>query len=143
VSRRTLSWRLLALAAAAVLPSCARSPKVALYPVRGQVFVAGKPAVGAAVVFHPRPEGPEALRPSGVVSEDGSFTLGTYAPGDGAPPGQYDVAIAWFADHSQADPKTGEVPVKLSPHYADPATSRLQATVNEGPNEIPAFNLAK
>jgi hypothetical protein len=144
VSGRACILRSLALAAAlAPLGSCSQGPKAALHPVRGQVFVAGRPAVGASVVFHPRPAGPESLRPSGVVGEDGSFTLGTYAPGDGAPAGEYDVAIAWFGDRTRADPKTGEVPLQLSPQYADPTTSRLRATVKEGPNEIPAFKLAK
>src|SRR5262249_23227621 len=117
---------------------------VALHPVRGQVFVAGKPAVGAVVVFHPVDSpAADAPKPSGRVTADGSFTLSTYVPGDGAPAGDYAVAIAWFGDGAQADPVTGERPMKLAPHYADPSTSRLSARIKDGPNAVPAFKLPK
>src|SRR5262249_23178376 len=55
-------------------------------PPRGQVFVGGKPAEGAVVVLHPvgATKG-DAPKPSGRVGADGSFTLSTVEPGDGAP----------------------------------------------------------
>src|SRR5262249_20625009 len=100
--------------------------------------------VGAIVVLHPlEPPAPGSRPPSGRVETDGSFTLSTFVPGDGAPAGDYRVAIAWLADVSRADPVTGEVPRKLAPRYADPKTSDLRAQVKEGPNELPPFQLSK
>jgi hypothetical protein len=123
--------------------SCGGSEN-ALYPARGQVFVRGKPAEGAIVVLHPQDDPAlNAPRPSGRVGADGSYVLGTRGPGDGAPAGKYNVAIAWIADGSQPNPQTGEVPVKLAPIYADPRTSGLRADIKEGPNDIPAFRLDK
>jgi hypothetical protein len=122
-------------------PSC--GPKVKLYAARGQVFVAGKPAEGAVVVLHPVPAAPGAPTPSGRVAADGSFTLGTFQAGDGAPAGDYVVAIAWRGDVARANPVTGEVPTKLSPTYADPAQSPLRARITEGANDIPAFHIPR
>ena len=125
-----------------LVSSC--SARVALHPVRGKVLVAGKPAVGAIVVLHPLEPPALGLRPpSGRVEADGSFTLSTLVAGDGAPAGEYRVAIAWLGDVSKADPVTGEVPVKLAPRYADPKTSDLRAHIKEGPNELPPFQLTK
>jgi hypothetical protein len=127
---------------AVLFAGCGSRPR--LHPVRGQVFVAGKPAHGAIVVFHLLDStSPDAPKPSGRVGPDGSFTLSTFAPGDGAPPGEYGVAIAWLDDASSANPVTGELPVKLSPRYAQPATSQLRARVEERANDIPAFRLDK
>jgi hypothetical protein len=116
----------------------------ALYPARGQVFVRGQPAEGAVVVLHPLDDAPlNAPKPSGRVGADGSFVLGTRAPGDGAPAGKYGVAIAWIDKDARPDRRTGELPVKLAPVYADHHTSGLSAEVHEGPNDIPAFRLDK
>jgi hypothetical protein len=120
------------------------SNAVRVHPVRGQLFVAGQPAVGAVVVFHPlNPSGPAAPHPSACVGPDGSFMLTTYARKDGAPAGAYAVAVAWFGDVSQANPVTGDLPVKLSPSYGNAAVTPLRAEVKNGPNVIPAFNLPK
>src|SRR5947209_6748196 len=52
---------------------------VPCYPVRGQVFVNGKPAAGATVVFHAEGDaGPNAVQPSAVVEADGSFALRSF-----------------------------------------------------------------
>ncbi len=138
--------RLLAGSAAvvAVLLFCSCNSQGKLHPVHGQVIVAGKPAEGALVVFHRIGEtSPDYPKPSGQVDADGSFTLGTYAAGDGAPVGEYIVAIAWLGDVAQANPVTGEIPTKLSARYAEVKSSPLRAQVKEGPNEIPAFQLPK
>lgn len=130
------------LPAALCCASC--SSQQTLYPVQGKVFFAEKPAHGAVVVFHPaNDKSPRARRPSGVVDEKGSFTLGTYSPGDGAAAGEYLVAIAWLEDRSKRDPATGEVPNKLPNRYADPETSKLRVTIKEGPNDLEPFQLTR
>ena len=138
--------RLLAGSAAVVVAVlfCSCNSQGKLHPVRGQVFVAGKPAQGALVVFHRIGEtSPDYPKPSGQVGADGSFSLGTYVLGDGAPVGEYIVAIAWLGDVAQANPVTGEIPVKLPARYAEVKSSPLRAQVKEGANEIPAFQLPK
>jgi hypothetical protein len=125
--------------------SCSQKP--ALYPVRGQVFFAGQPAAGAQVVFHPvagRAAAEAAARPilpTGDVQADGSFTLKTHPLGDGAPDGEYSVVIVWL----EREKTTGEgvVPNKLPGRYASPEKSRLNATVNAAPTELPPFQLTK
>jgi hypothetical protein len=145
MARRRTRSALLALAwlPAVLLPACApgRPP---LQPVRGQVFFAGQPAAGALVVFHPVDDPAlDAPRPSALVGPDGSFRLGTFAPNDGAPVGDYRVAIAWPAGKASADPRTGEVANRLPARYADPLASNLRVQVREGPNDLPPFQLAK
>jgi hypothetical protein len=127
-----------------LLAGCGGRPQEPLHPARGQVFVAGKPAAGALVVLHPvAATDPEAPRPSARVEPDGSFVLSTRAPKDGAPAGEYVVAIAWTGTGAKPDPVTGEVPMKLAPRYADPTTSPLRAQIRTGPNDLPAFKLGK
>jgi hypothetical protein len=76
------------LALAALLGTSCGPGRTPVHPVSGQVFFAGKPTPGAVVVFHPvGTEDPQGPRPSGKVQEDGSFSLTTFTPGDGAPEG--------------------------------------------------------
>ncbi len=130
-----------ALAAVACV-SCAGGQKV--YPVRGQVLFQGKPAAGATVVFHPVSADPKAVErpptPTGTVQPDGSFTLSTYPYGDGAPPGEYKVAVVWLDREKAVE---GSVPNRLPAKYASPQDSGLTATVNAGPTELQPFQLKK
>jgi hypothetical protein len=116
------------------------------YPVRGQVFAAGKPAEGALVVFHPVQSTDErALKPSGVVKADGSFALQSYdpqtcpTPRDGAPAGEYLISVSWIPpDYATY---RNVLPDKLQGRYSDPKSSGLRATVKAEPNDLPAFQL--
>lgn len=133
--------RLMPLVSALCLCAACNS-KAQLYPVQGKVFFADKPAEGALVVFHPADDAqPRALRPSGQVNAQGSFVLGTYAPGDGAPAGEYLVAIVWLGDRKKMNPETGDVPNKLPERYGNPETSQLRASVKSGPTELEPFKL--
>jgi hypothetical protein len=83
VKRRGGAGRLLAVAAILFLAGCPRPEgRPPTYPVRGELFVSGQPAAGAAVELH-SPDDPqrEALRPHGVVAADGTFRLTTFASG--------------------------------------------------------------
>ncbi len=135
----------LALVGMVLLPGCSQGPR--LYPVQGKVLWRGKPTAGARVIFHPVSENPNLPQPSAVVDENGSFRLGTRAPGDGAPAGEYKVTIDWSdlsdqavysADISSGPPKS---PDKLGGRYADPKRSMLQVNVKEGKNNLPPFEL--
>jgi hypothetical protein len=110
-------------------------------PVRGQVLVNGMPAEGATVVFHPQDESDPPLLPSGVVAADGSFELQSWLVEDrvlrqGAPPGEYRVTCVW-----QPSDLGENLPDKLQGKYSDSRGSGLQASVHEGPNELPPFQL--
>lgn len=64
-----------------------------LQPVRGKVTLAdGKPAAGSQVVFEGEQEG-KKVSARGDVQEDGSYSLSTFNPGDGALPGKYRVQV--------------------------------------------------
>lgn len=141
-SRRILlPWGVLGVVV--LCPACQKGPRY--YPVHGQVFLDGQPAEGALVVFHPAADpGPQALRPFAYVQADGSFTLRTYSPADGtttdgAPPGDYLVAINWFPPNVRD--YRSVIPDKLQGRYGDPKTSGLRAQVREEPNELPPFQL--
>src|SRR5262245_15325321 len=67
----------------------------ALAPLTGHVSFDGQPAAGATVIFHPLEAPADAPRPTATVGTDGTFTLGTYQPGDGAPAGEYAVTVEW------------------------------------------------
>lgn len=109
-----------------------------LYPVRGQVFFENQPAAGATVVFHAGEA--NTHKPSGVVGADGSFTLSTFPHGDGAPAGEYTVAVTWYPPgaREEATPKS-----KLPARYANPITSNLKASVKPADNTLEPFKLTK
>jgi hypothetical protein len=118
--------------------ACGTSSRKPLYPVRGQVLFHGRPAARAIVTFHPVGAAPDEPRPSAHTDDRGYFNLTSYARGDGAPEGDYAVTVAWFRslpvrNPSEGDPTTRNV---LPPRYANPATSRLKATVAQGQNEL-------
>ena len=144
------TWALAALAGT-LLASCGCSPGPRLsrlHPVRGKVLYKGQPAVGARVVFHPRHDADlQAPHPAGVVAEDGSFTLTSYKAGDGAPAGDYTVAVLWPDEPGGAAKARGLAPKKhpfndrLQGAYSNPARPLLQAHVVEGDNDLPTFEL--
>ncbi|QDU23681.1 hypothetical protein [Urbifossiella limnaea] len=105
------------------------------YPVRGHVFVNGRPAAGAVVVFHPAhdPSGRAGPRPRAVVRDDGSFGLPTAELPGGAPAGNYVVTVVWQPGGVGED--------RLGGRYADPAHARLTTAVLKGPNDLPPFHL--
>jgi hypothetical protein len=114
--------------------------RLPVHPVRGKVLVGGKPAATALILFIPvnEPAQPTNPRPRAEVAEDGTFVLSTYDAEDGAPAGDYIVSVTWpggvLPDGRE------EPPDKLLGRY-DGKRSKLRATVKEGPNELPPFNL--
>ena len=115
-----------------------------VFPVHGKVLVNGKPAVKAQVIFHPQnnPD-PNAIRPSGEVDAEGAFTLSSYTAGDGAPTGEYAVAVLWFEGSSSSGGDAESGGDRLGGRYSNPQRSGLHAKIIEGPNELPPFQLKK
>jgi hypothetical protein len=119
--------------------------KIPLYPVTGKILVDGQPANGAMVIFCPI-EGSEQLmreRPIGFAGADGSFQLTTFLKDDGAPAGQYKIIARWAPGSAGDDPS---MPLggadKLRGKYFNLDRTTLTATIEEGSNELPPFELS-
>jgi hypothetical protein len=136
-------WRIravLLVAACLAISSCGPG-RPRLYPVRGQVLFHNRPAEGATVILQPLDNSdPSAPRPSGEVGSDGWFTLSTFAPGDGAPAGDYVAVVVWFDKNAVPDPDTGEIRNRLSEIYSS-SSSPLRVTVKEEATELAPFNV--
>lgn len=118
------------------------SGQQAVHPTTGQVWVGGKPATHARIVFQPVGAGKEtAPHPVGVVGEDGSFKLTSFEGADGAPAGEYAVTVTqYLAVGKRGSDET--TPVNYLPaRYAKAETSKLRATIQPGTNELPPFRL--
>ena len=146
------------LLAAVAVAGCTKTevdpnkPKV--YKVTGTITLKGKPVDGATVIFQLRDGSRSSV---GATDSSGKYTLSTFASGDGAPAGQYQVTVTKYdtppapaapagqipsgeIDPSKYDPnsvgnlgglgKTSEKSV-LGDRYASPQTSGLIATVGE------------
>src|SRR5438876_34878 len=83
---------LAALACAFLAAGC--NPNPALSPVRGTVSLEdGSPLKKGMLIFEGTTADGRAVTARGEVRPDGSYQLGTYKPGDGAPLGKYRVQI--------------------------------------------------
>ena len=115
---------------------CGRRPT--LVPVSGRVTLDGKPLEFGSVMI--QPTGGPAAR--GTVRPDGGFTVGTFAPGDGAIVGPATVRVACYEQQRPgAPPPQGELALgkSLIPEkYTQFETSGITATVaaGMGPLEI-------
>ena len=141
------AWLVLLALVAGLAPGCFwKTDRLPVNRVEGAVFVAGKPAVGAKLFFHPVEAGfnPRALRPFAEVAEDGKFELSTYLADDGAPEGDYVVTIYWPAPKRLFKGKFEDdslAPDRLKDLYSNPRTSMLRAHINRGDNVLPPFEL--
>ncbi len=122
---------------------CSKGGRKQVYPVRGRVLVQGQPVAGAIVTFHPPAAAPDDPRPSAQTDEQGYFTLGSYGKDDGAPAGDYAVSVTCFRSFAAKNASEGDESTRnvLPPRYANPATSRLHASVSAGPNELPPLEV--
>jgi hypothetical protein len=135
------SW--LGLSACLALAACAGCARqVPVYPVEGHVLAAGKPVARAQVAFHPINGPPDAARPVGQTDEQGRFTLTTQVGGDGAPAGEYRVAVTRYLARKRG--KDDYEPVNdLPARYESAESSGLTATIGPGDNRLPPFELKR
>ena len=125
--------------------------------VAGKVTVGGKPVTTGTIMFTPD-EGPSAV---GAIQPDGSYTLTTLKPGDGAVVGTHRVTIeaTSVGPGSLADPASFEEELKLAGQptkvivpgkverlvpdkYSQLSTTDLTAKVATGANQLD-FDLPK
>jgi len=130
---------------------CSRGPlpddALPTYPITGTLTYEGKPIDGAAISFIPVAPASKwrTPAPSGRADQDGRYTLNTYLTADGAPAGEYIVAIYWPEPRNGKSPAlenpgTPLAPDRLKGTYAAPKTSKLRVTVEPKEN-ILDFNL--
>jgi hypothetical protein len=124
--------------------------KIARHPVKGKVTVGGKPATMVRVVFTPVEGAPPelmAVRPFGVTDDQGCFELTTFERGDGAPVGEYMVAVrgrepAIPGERLRADAAAKAQKQSIVPdQFGFPDKSGLTASIKAGLNELPPFDL--
>ncbi len=133
----------------AVLLGGCGGPK--LGKVTGRVTYNGKPVTGGKIMFYPE-SGRMAL---GEIAADGTYSLTTFKPGDGALVGTHRIAVeaTKVGPGSMAAPKTFEEELKGVPpggkvlvagkvewlvpeKYSRPETSGLTRKVEAGENKI-------
>jgi hypothetical protein len=141
----TIKIALALMAISLATTGCGGDGRVDVNPVAGKVTVKGQPAVGAQLIFYAQDEAlkePGIPVPEGTVGEDGSFRLTTYEEGDGAPAGQYKVSVIWEQVLKESnDPESRVARDRLDGRYAHPDQSGLTATIAEGDNQLPPFEL--
>jgi hypothetical protein len=113
------------------------------YPAQGSVRFDGRPTPGAFIVLHPKtPIEPPAPNPTGYVDANGQFVLHTYSANDGAPEGEYDVAIRW-QKLVKKDGESSPGPNVLPPKYANPKKSNLTVQIAAGENQLSPIDLRR
>lgn len=121
------------------------------YPAKGKLTHRGRPAKGAVVTLVPTGTDVKVMaHPRGEVATDGTFTLGTFAAGDGAPAGEYKLTVRWPAERA-ARPRTPQEaeervggdgpPDRLGGRYVDPAKSPWAVTIRPGDNALNPVDL--
>lgn len=149
--------RLLVCLVALSLPACSGSdiPMQKTVNVTGKVLLDGQPVGGLDVRLIPTDKTNFKMEetPTGRTDQDGRFTLTTYNSNDGAPLGEYMVAIAYpdqiaddTADETQAaiasaKAKKGKDAKKFPAIYQVPQKSGLKVTVNKA-GELTPFELS-
>lgn len=133
---------ILAVAVAVAASGCGKggAGPVALHSVHGQVIYDEKPAAKVRVYLlttNPPTDGSPPT-PHAVTSADGSFVISTYAEGDGAPEGKYQVVLIW-KDGEPGEEGSGDVDKLLG--WYDPTRTTLMAEIKAGSNTLPPFKL--
>jgi hypothetical protein len=123
----------LSLAGAGLLLLGATGCGSSLVAVHGKVtYPDGKPLTAGLVVFESQGQ-EKAITARGEVRGDGTFELGTYQPGDGAPPGKYRALVTPKYDPNAVDRPAR--PPAFDERYSSFATSGLEFEVTaSGPN---------
>lgn len=154
--RRSLFVRfagVLLLAPLALVAGCGDDRFQKTYTVTGQVLVDGQPVSKVAVRFIPKDKSKFKMgeTPQATTDDEGRFTLSTYNSGDGAPAGEYFVAVA-EPDQVQTDENDDTRPVglgkqkkapKVPPKYQVAQNSGVTATVERKDNALAPFQLTR
>lgn len=133
----------LTVAALLVLLAGCRDAPPATYPVTGRLTIRGQPAAAADLRFfeiHGR--APGMARPYATTDEDGRFTVSTYGIFDGAPAGEYQLAVSWKGPlRGIPSDQRDAMPEMLPPRFADASTSGLRVQITSGENALETIDL--
>ncbi len=129
------SRKFASLVAAIVLAAGCGEPRIATYPVAGQIkFDTGEPVPNGIVEFRPTGGGPTAR---GKLDQFGRFTLRTFAADDGAVAGKHQVVVVQHlppqAGPASPDEHADHQSALVAPEFAAYDTSGLTAEVQ--PND--------
>lgn len=114
-----------------------------VFPVRGSLFVDGKPAEGAFVTFLAEEDlaNPRALRSTAVVQADGTFRVTTYLAEDGAPAGKHIVTAYWPEPLPENSSPTDVGRDRLQGRYVRSDNPLAHVTVEEQENVLEPFQV--
>jgi hypothetical protein len=143
MSHRTRTLVLVACAAAFALAAGCGDGKLKCHPVSGQVLYNGEPLKGVDVAFHPAdPKNDTGYPPHATTDADGKFTLMTYVTGDGAPAGEWKVAVAFAVQAvDEGSDQAAKLPFQVPPQYQRKESTPLTASVKPGANALEPFKL--
>ncbi|QDT51835.1 hypothetical protein Pan258_59320 [Symmachiella dynata] len=135
--------------AALSIVGCGKSDRMEgeleVYPVTGVVTFSGQQIPDATLVLHPvtpPADGKPFYSPRAIVGPDGAFEFTTYRKGDGAPPGEYNVAFSWLGPLEGLDEDEQDLlPEQMPRRLTRPETSGITITVKEGVNELDEITL--
>jgi hypothetical protein len=116
------------------------APPVAVHPAQGKITFKGLPTHGATVTLHPKTPTADVPVPRATVDKTGAFQISTFAPGDGAPEGEYTVTVFWYKPIGtglDVTPGPNVIPVK----YTKPESTDIVVKIAAGQNDIPAIQL--
>jgi hypothetical protein len=143
VSPRVSIASILSICALAALTGCGENEsRVPVYPVKGSISFLGQPLSGAFLSLHPKGAARNAPAPRASVKPDGSFELSTFEGSDGAPEGEYLVAVKWYKPVKVK----GEIvsgPNALPAKFSNPKTSGIEVNVASGDNQLPPIQLKR
>ncbi len=136
MNRSVFRRSMLVLATAICLVGCNSSN---LTTVTGKVTYNDKPVTTGTISFI------SADKPTayGEIGPDGSYSLMTEKPGDGATPGSYQVTVVALEDMGDRLPEErNPLPPPVVPNkYSNATTSGLTAEVEAGKENVIDFNL--
>ena len=117
-------------------------PRNSTHKVTGTVIVDGQPPMSSVqLTCHPT-QGMNTKFPAttnAISDPDGKFAFSTYESGDGVPPGEYIVTIAW-REFNPVQMSFGG-PDRLNGRYSDPAKSEIKLTVTDSPIDLGELQL--
>ena len=136
MNRFAIGRSFLALAAAFCMVGCDSS---GLTKVTGKVTFNDAPVTSGTITFAAADK-PAAY---GDIGPDGTYTLKTQKPGDGATPGSYQVYVMALQDQGDAMPESRDPlpPASVPIKYTSLATTDLTAEVEGGKENVIDFNL--
>ena len=122
-----------------VLAACGCTFKPPVGKVAGKVSVRSAPLTSGTIMFFPKAGGPTA---QGQIQPDGTYTLTTFDPGDGAVIGTHTVMVESYVKPAKGPAREidAETVLAVPPKYTNPGTSGLTADVKDGENTVD-FNI--